>query len=144
MPQKTMRKPASSTRKPSARNAVKKPASSMHKPSAKNGVQKKPAKTTFREDPQAGKVFSNSLLHCIYIYIYIHISSPIYIYNIYLLFRSYWAVMWMTRVTLKCVWMIGLTLDAPKFGSCGRTWRCTTRAIIQLQTLYGIPILKTK
>ena len=84
MPQKTMRKPASSTRKPSARNAVKKPASSMHKPSAKNGVQKKPAKTTFREDPQAGKVFSNSLLHCIYIYIYIHISSPIYIYIIFI------------------------------------------------------------
>ena len=96
MPQKTMRKPASSTRKPSARNAVKKPASSMRKPSAKNGVQKpassmrkpsakngvqkKPAKTTFREDPQAGKVFSNSLLHCIYIYISIYIYPLLYIY----------------------------------------------------------------
>lgn len=85
MPQKTMRKPASSMRKPSARNAVKKPASSMRKPSAKNSVQKRRARTTFREDPQAGKVFSNSLLHCIFIFLYTYILSYLYIY-IYITF----------------------------------------------------------
>ena len=84
--------------------------------------RKNPQRRHFVKIPRLEKYFQ-TLFYTVYIYISIYIYPLLYIYNIYILFRSYWAVMWMTRVTLKWPSTIGLTLDAPKFGRCGRTWR---------------------